>query len=504
MNGKPIFQVENISKSFPGVQALKGVGFNLREGEVHALIGENGAGKSTLMKIMLGMQPPSGGAMILRGKPYAPKAPAEALAHGISMIHQEISLAPLMTVAENIYMGNERKFGKFWDGARAKKKAAAEILSKLGLDIDPAEEVSRLPISKMQLVEIARAVSCDSNIIIMDEPTSSLTEVEVEKLFKIIETLKSEGKSIIYTSHKLDEVITTCDTVTVLRDGQFIAERPVSEITKDDLVSMMVGREMADMFPKTHAEIGDVVLEVKNFNCANSGVQDADFSLRRGEILGFCGLVGAGRTELVQAIFGLDKTSHGKVFMDGKEVTIKSSRDAIVNRISLLTEDRRGNGIIPGLSVKVNMTVTCLDEMSKYGFIAFRKETESVNKMVDALSIKCPSNDGIISLLSGGNQQKVILGKWLLTSPEVLILDEPTRGIDVGAKAEIYKLIGQMAQEGKGIIIVSSELPELFGICDRILVMHQGKIAAEYGRDEFDENKVMHSAFGIYEGEKVS
>jgi len=504
MNDKTIFQVENISKSFPGVQALNNVGFNLRKGEVHALIGENGAGKSTLMKIMLGMQPPSAGTMSLYGKPYAPKAPAEALSQGISMIHQEISLAPLMTVAENIYMGNERKFGKFWDGAGAKKKAAADILAKLGLDIDPGEEVSRLPISKMQLVEIARAVSCDSNIIIMDEPTSSLTEAEVEKLFEIIRALKAEGKSIIYTSHKLDEVIDVCDSVTVLRDGKFVAERSVSEITKDDLVSMMVGREMADMFPKTHAEIGDVVLEVKDFSCANGSVRDINFSLKRGEILGFCGLVGAGRTELVQAIFGLDKTNRGNVLVDGKEVTIKSSRDAIANHISLLTEDRRGNGIIPGLSVKVNMTVTCLGDMSKSGFINFRQETDIVNKMVSTLSIKCPSNDGIISLLSGGNQQKVILGKWLLTSPEVLILDEPTRGIDVGAKAEIYKLIGQMAQEGKGIIIVSSELPELFGICDRILVMHQGMIAAEYGRNEFDENKVMHSAFGINEGKELS
>jgi len=503
MNGKTILQVENISKSFPGVQALKGVGFNLREGEVHALIGENGAGKSTLMKIMLGMQPPSGGTMILKGEPYAPKTPAEALTRGISMIHQEISLAPLMTVAENIFMGNEAQFGKFWDGAGRKKKAAAEILGKLGLDIDPGLEVSRLSISKMQLVEIARAVSCDSNIIIMDEPTSSLTEAEVEKLFEIIAALKAAGKSIIYTSHKLDEVIAMCDTVTVLRDGQFVAERPVREITKDDLVNMMVGREMADMFPKAHAEIGDVVLEVKDFGCSGD-IRDINFSLRRGEILGFCGLVGAGRTELVQAIFGLDKNSRGQVFMDGKEVQIKSSKDAIANRISLLTEDRRGNGIIPELSVKVNMTVTSLQEYSKCGFIDFKKETEVCNQMVDTLSIKCPSNDGVISLLSGGNQQKVILGKWLLTSPEVLILDEPTRGIDVGAKAEIYKLIGQMAKEGKGIIIVSSELPELFGVCDRILVMHQGRIAAEYARSEFDENNVMQSAFGMGKGEKIS
>jgi len=503
MDGNIIFRVEQITKSFPGVQALKGVDFTLRKGEAHALIGENGAGKSTLMKIMLGMQPPTTGIMTLNGKPYAPKAPAEALRQGISMIHQEISLAPLMTVAENIYMGNEARFGRFWDGARSKKRAAAEILSKLGLDIDPGEEVTRLSISKMQLVEIARAVSCSSDIIIMDEPTSSLTDAEVNKLFEIIAALKQEGKSIIYTSHKLDEVIRMCDTVTVLRDGQFVAEKPVSEVTKDDLVKMMVGREMSDMFPKTEAEIGDVVLEVKNFSCSGD-IRDINFSLRRGEILGFCGLVGAGRTELVQAIFGLDKNSRGQIFVEGKEAEIKSSRAAIANKIGLLTEDRRGNGIIPELSVKVNMTVSSIREYSKYGFIDFKKEAAVCSGMVDAISIKCPSNDSVISLLSGGNQQKVILSKWLLTKPEVLILDEPTRGIDVGAKAEIYKLIGRMAKEGKGIIIVSSELPELFGVCDRILVMHRGRFTAEYTRSEFYEEQVMQSAFGMNQGGKIS
>jgi len=491
-----ILRANKLSKSFPGVQALQDVDFTLREAEIHAVIGENGAGKSTMMKILLGMQPASEGSMTLNGEIYAPKTPAEALSKGISMIHQEISLAPLMTVAENIYMGNEGRFGKFWDNPKRKRQEAAAILERLGLDIDPGAEVSRLTISKMQLVEIARAVSCDSKIIIMDEPTSSLTDAEVEKLFEIIVALKKEGKSVIYISHKLDEVIQICDTVTTLRDGKLVAEKSVSNVTKADLVNMMVGRDMSDMFPKSKAEIGDVVLEVKDFESA--GVfSNINFKLRRGEILGFCGLMGAGRTEVVQALFGLDKKNGGQVFMEGKEVHIDSSRDAIENGIALVTEDRRGNGIIPELSVKVNMTVANIKEYSKYGFLDFKQETAACNDMVNALSVRRPTNETVISLLSGGNQQKVIIGKWLLTSPEILILDEPTRGIDVGAKAEIYKLIGTMAQQGKGIIMVSSELPELFGVCDRILVMHQGKIMAEYTRDEFDEKDVMQSAFGM-------
>ena len=496
MSENILLRVNKVSKSFPGVQALKDVDFTLREGEVHALIGENGAGKSTMMKIILGMQPPSEGTMTLNGNPYAPKTPGEALSKGISMIHQEISLAPLMNVAENIYMGNESRFGRFWDSPRRKREAALNILAKLGLDIDPGAEVSTLTISKMQLVEIARAVSCDSKIIIMDEPTSSLTDAEVEKLFEIIAALKKEGKSIIYISHKLDEISRICDTVTVYRDGRFVAEKPIGEVTKSDMVNMMVGREMSDMFPKTEATIGDIALEVKDFGCADN-ISDINFTLRKGEILGFCGLVGAGRTEVIQALFGLDKSNSGKVFIDGKEVQIKSSRDAITNGIGLVTEDRRGNGIIPELSVKVNMTVANIQAYSTYGFLNFRKEAAACDEMVETLSVKCPSNESVISLLSGGNQQKVIIGKWLLTNPDILILDEPTRGIDVGAKAEIYKLIGTMAQEGKGIIIISSELPELFGVCDRLLVMHQGRIVAEYARDEFDEKKIMQSAFGL-------
>jgi len=491
-----ILSIDKMSKRFPGVQALNNVNFKLREGEVHALIGENGAGKSTLMKILLGMQPPSEGHMRLNGKDFAPKSPADALSSGISMIHQEISLAPLMSVSDNIYMGNESRFGRFFDNPRQKNKAATRILSKFGLDINPKAEVSTLSISKMQLVEIARAVSRDSKIIIMDEPTSSLTDAEIDKLFEVIAGLKKEGKSVIYISHKLDEIFRICDTVTVLRDGGFVEEKPVSEVTKPELVNMMVGREMSDMFPKTHAKIGEVVLDVKNLACTGH-VNNINFSLRSGEILGFCGLVGAGRTEVMQALFGLDKNKTGHVFVDGKEVKINSSRDAISNRIGLVTEDRRGNGIFPELSVKFNMTIASIREYSKYGLVNFRKETKACNETVKTLSVKRPSNDSMVSLLSGGNQQKVIIGKWLLTSPEILILDEPTRGIDVGAKAEIYKLIGTMAAEGKGVIIVSSELPELFGICDRILVMYQGRITAEYHRNEFDEKKLMHSAFGM-------
>jgi ABC-type sugar transport system ATPase subunit len=490
-------KINKISKRFPGVQALKEVDFTLRKGEVHALIGENGAGKSTLMKIILGIYPPSGGSMILNEKEYIPHSPLDARNAGISMIHQEISLVNSMPVYENVWLGNEKKFSNsFLSNKKKMIEATRRILMDLHMDIDPEIELDKLPISKMQMVEIVRAISCDSGIIIMDEPSSSLTDVELERLFSIILELKAQGKSVIYISHKLDEIFKICDSVTVFRDGQFIVEKKVSGITKKELVNLMVGRELSDMYPKREIAIGGTVLETRNMSRAGK-FYDISFSARAGEILGFCGLVGAGRTEIMQALFGLEPKDCGEIILKGSRVSINAVHDAIRNGIAMVTEDRRGSGIIPGLSVKINITVAYLHFLSKYGVLMNRAENNACIKTIDSMAIKTPSTETLVSMLSGGNQQKVIIGKWLLTEPDVLILDEPTRGIDVGAKSEIYKLMGNLASQGKAIIMVSSELPELFGVCDRILVIHQGRITDEFLRRDFDQEAIMQSAFGL-------
>jgi ABC-type sugar transport system ATPase subunit len=489
--------INKISKRFPGVQALKEANFTLRRGEVHALIGENGAGKSTLMNIILGTYQPSSGTMVLDGKDYAPRGPQDALRNGIAMIHQEISLVSDMSVFENVWLGNEKHFGS---NIFSKKKKMIEatkyILEDLNLDIDPEIEVGKLTISRMQLVEIARAISWDSDIIIMDEPSSSLTDAELEKLFSIIAELKAKGKSVIYISHKLDEIFVACDRVTVFRDGQFIAEKDTTGVTKQELVNLMVGRELSDMYPKTDIRQGETILEIKNFS-REGKFENVNFTVHSGEILGFCGLVGAGRTEIMQSLFGLDIKNSGEVFLKGRKIIIKSAHDAIRNGLAMVTEDRRGSGIIPGLSVKINITIAYLNKLSRFGFINKRSEDNAYSKIIESMAIKTASNETVVSMLSGGNQQKVIIGKWLLTGADVLILDEPTRGIDVGAKSEIYRLMGSLAAQGKAVIMVSSELPELFGICDRILVIHQGRIADEFTRQDFNQEKVMQSAFGL-------
>jgi ABC-type sugar transport system ATPase subunit len=490
-------KINKISKRFPGVQALKEVDFTLRKGEVHALIGENGAGKSTLMNIILGIYPSSGGSMILNDKEYAPHSPLDARNAGISMIHQEISLVNSMPVYENVWLGNEKKFSNSFLSKKKKMiEATRKILVDLHMDIDPEIELDKLPISKMQMVEIVKAISRDSGIIIMDEPSSSLTDVELERLFSIILELKAQGKSVIYISHKLDEIFKICDSVTVFRDGQFIVEKKVSGITKKELVNLMVGRELSDMYPKLEIAIGGTVLEARNMS-REGKFYDISFSVRAGEILGFCGLVGAGRTEIMQALFGLEPKDCGEIILKGNRVSINTVHDAIRNGIAMVTEDRRGSGIIPGLSVKINITVAYLHFISKYGVLMSRAENDACIKTIESMAIKTPSTETLVSMLSGGNQQKVIIGKWLLTEPDVLILDEPTRGIDVGAKSEIYKLMGNLASQGKAIIMVSSELPELFGVCDRILVIHQGRIIDEFLRRDFDQEAIMQSAFGL-------
>ena len=495
---QPILSINKVCKNFPGVKALKDVDFYVNPGEVHALVGENGAGKSTLMKIILGSYSMTSGSMTFKGKPYAPSSPHDALLQGISMIHQEISLIPTFTVSDNVWIGREGSFSNFRGvyNRRRQRQATRKILDQLGLKINPDAEVSRLSVAEMQMVEIARAVSYDSDIVIMDEPTSALTNDEIDKLYEIITDMKKRGKSVIFISHKLEEVFRICDSVTVFRDGQFISRHATSEITQSQLVSLMVGREMKDIYPKQQVKIGGPVLRVEHLS-AGSMVKDVSFELRKGEILGFAGLVGAGRTEIMQALFGIDPHEGGKVFLRGQDEHNTNATAAIRNKFALVTEDRLRRGAIHLLSVQSNATIAYLRTVTHHGFIDKKQEHKDAEDVVRTLAVKTPSLGTEMALLSGGNQQKVIFGKWLLTQPEVLILDEPTRGIDVGAKAEIYRLIGDLASQGKAIIMVSSELPELMGISDRICVVKGGQIVAEYQRAEFDQEKIMMSAFGV-------
>lgn len=492
-----LIQVDRIMKRFPGVLALNNVHLDLRVGEVLGLIGENGAGKSTLMNILLGSFPPDEGEMQFKGKPYKPHSPSDALKTGISMIHQEISLVHSMSVAENIWIGRENKFSQFGVMSVKKRlKATKDLLSRCGIDLDPEAKVSELSIANMQLVEVARAVSYDSDVIIMDEPTSALTNSEIDKLYAIIRDLSSKGKGIIFISHKLDELFDVCNRVTVMRDGQYVTTRSIDDISQDELVTLMVGREIKDMYPKETVNLGDVALEVKNLTRKGS-FKDISFQVHRGEILGFCGLMGAQRTEIMQAIFGIDRPSSGEILLDGTPIRNRSTDQAINNKIAMVTEDRLRRGAIHKLSVKVNMSLAYLKTICKVGFVDRKKENEDCLDMVEKMSIKVSSLDQTIGSLSGGNQQKVIIGKWLLTEPEVLILDEPTRGIDVGSKAEIYKLIGELAKQQKAIIMISSDLPEVMGISDRILVVREGQIVAEKQRGEFSQDVLMKHAFGV-------
>lgn len=492
-----VLQVEGVSKKFPGVLALDEVRLELRRGEVLGLIGENGAGKSTLMNILLGSFAPDGGHMTLKGEPYAPKSPADALSRGISMIHQEISLVPAMTVAENIWIGREKKFSRF--GVLQVKKrleATYELLSRYGIQLNPNAEVGSLSIANMQLVEILRAVSYESDIIIMDEPTSALTQAEIDALYQIIRTLSAAGTGVIFISHKLEELFDVCHRVTIMRDGQYVDTRNSCEITKDELVHLMVGREISDMYPKADVTLGDVVLEVENLSRRGS-FQNVSFSVRAGEILGFCGLVGAQRSEIMEALFGITPADSGVVKLRGVPISHKNTQAAIGNGLAMVTEDRLRRGAIHKLPVRVNMSLAYLKKICNFEFVNRKQERIDCMDMVGKMGIKLSSLEQEIASLSGGNQQKVILGKWLLTQPEVLILDEPTRGIDVGAKAEIYKLIGTLAAAGKAIIVVSSELPEIMGISDRILVVHEGQIVAESERGAFSQHELMQHAFGV-------
>ncbi len=497
MDKEVLLEVQDITMCFPGVKALDQVKLDVKSGEILGLIGENGAGKSTLMNILLGSLQPTAGTMHFQGKEYAPKSPLDALKHGISMIHQEIRLVPTMTVAENVWLGRESLFTK--RGILDVKKRSQEtkaLLDRLEIPIDPDTPVNTLTIATMQLVEVARAVSYNASVIIMDEPTSALTNVEVEKLYRIVRDLAKKGTGIIYISHKLEELFELCDRITVFRDGKYIGTDLTANFTTDRLVAMMVGRDVTEMYPEKNAVIGKTVFECRDL-CREGHFKDVSFSVREGEVLGFCGLMGSQRTEIMQSIFGLDPLDKGELYLRGEKIVNASPKQAIENHFALVTEDRLRRGSVQMLSVRCNMSLAYLKQICKMGFVDQKMENKDCGQMADNMRIKAASPAQPVSSLSGGNQQKVIIGKWLLTNPDVLILDEPTRGIDVGAKAEIYKLIAQLTKQRKAILMVSSELPELMGMSDRIMVVREGNIVGEVQREEFSQEYLMGLAFGV-------
>jgi methyl-galactoside transport system ATP-binding protein/inositol transport system ATP-binding protein len=491
-----ILEMKNIVRTFPGVRALNGVDFQAKRGFVHALMGENGAGKSTLMKCLVGINPPDSGEICLKGEKVTIPNPHEALKLGIAMIYQELNPVAERSVMENIWLGREpmlRGFGVLVDH-KTMYEQTRQLLKELEIDIDPKIKVKELSVAKMQMIEIAKAISYNADVVIMDEPTSSLTPNEVEHLFSMIRKLKARNVAVIYITHKMEEIFTIADEVTVLRDGNNITTNPIAEMTIDSLITAMVGRRLTEMFPKMESGIGGVKLAVHNIEVPGL-LHDVSFDLRQGEILGVAGLVGAGRTELMETLFGLRHKSAGEILIDGTQVEIRSPSDAIEAGIGFLTEDRRLNGIIPVLSVKVNTIVANLRNYLRYGFfLNLKKIQKDCEDYKDRLKIRTPALDTVIQNLSGGNQQKVLVARWLLTNPDILILDEPTRGIDVGAKAEIHTIITKLACEGKSIIMVSSEMPEILGMSDRILVMSRGQITAILDRKDADQETIMRYA----------
>ena len=500
-----VLELKNIYKSFPGVKVLEDVTLQVRPGEVHALMGENGAGKSTLMKILMGIYKADQGSIFLEGKETVIHGPKDAMSKGISMIHQELNTVLDMEVAENVFVGRELlKKGmeklKIVDIARMREETG-RYFREMNIDIDPRAKMRTLSVAEMQLVEIVKAISLNSKIIVMDEPTSAITEKEAAVLFAQIERLKKQGVAIIYISHKMDEIFRISDTITVLRDGQWIGTKPAKELDNDMLIKMMVGRELTDIYPKDPVEIGDVILGVKNLSRGKK-VQDASFSLRKGEVLGIAGLVGAGRSELVETIFGLYPKTGGQIFLHGKEVHIKNSADAIKNKMALITEDRKQTGLNLIVSVKENIASVSIGKLSTHGIVNDKKINEVSEKYIKELKIKTPDGNAIVGNLSGGNQQKVVLAKWLLDEPDIIIFDEPTRGIDIGAKRDIYLLINNLAKEGKAVIVISSEMAEVMGICDRILVMAEGRINGEVRREEFSQEVIMGYASNITGGKQ--
>ncbi len=492
-----LLRMHGIHKKFPGVYALKGVELSVKAGQVHAVIGENGAGKSTLMKVLGGIYRPDEGEIFFRGEKLVLNGPKDALHGGISMIHQELNPIPEMTIAENIFLGREPTFR--FSGVVDKRTMnawAEKLFTDMGMEINPDKRVGELSIAEMQMVEIMKAISYNADLIIMDEPTSAITDREVDKLFEIIRALVKTGRSVIYISHKLDEIFSISDAITVLRDGSYICTRPISEMSKQQLISLMVGRELKDIYPPLNKNIGPVILEVENLS-SEKRFTNVSFQLHQGEILGISGLMGAGRTELVETIFGFRKATSGRIKFRGEPVRIRKVKDAIRLKMALVSEDRKLYGLNLKGSVKTNISLVDLDRLCVLGqLVNARAEKTVVDEQIKKLGIKTPSRNQLVDALSGGNQQKVVLAKWLLCEPEILILDEPTRGIDVGAKGEIHKIMVALAEAGKAVIMISSELPEIMGMSHRVLVLHEGRLSGEFLRGDLDQEKIMACATG--------
>lgn len=490
-----ILEMKNINKSFFGVRALKSVSLEIRRGEIHCLIGENGAGKSTLMKILSGAYQRDSGEIVFNGKQLDTSSTLQVQQEGISIIYQEFNLASVLSVAENIFMGREplNKFGMI-----DKEKMYAdtqEILDKLGVEVSPKALVNNLSVAEQQFVEIAKALSFGAKLIVMDEPSATLTPKELERLFAVIYDLKMKGVSIIYISHHLDELIEIGDRVTVLRDGEHVATDDVDKIDKDQIIRWMVGRDLTNSYPPRTVTPGKKVLEVKKLS-SEGVLKDINFSLYKGEILGVAGLVGAGRTELVRALYGADPKDTGEIYLNEQLINVESPKDSIDHGIGLLPEDRKQQGVVLGQSIKNNITLAKIDKITKKILIDNGQERREVQQYIESLGVKTPSQEMLARNLSGGNQQKVVLAKWMFTNSNILIFDEPTRGIDVGAKYEIYELMNKLTEQGKSIIMISSELPEIIGMSDRVLVMHKGRISSVYDRTELSQEKIMKSAAG--------
>ena len=471
----PLLLMQGIEKSFPGVRAIKHGHLELRAGEVHALLGENGAGKSTLIKVLSGAHQPDAGTLSIDGKPVTIGSPLDAQKLGVAVIYQEFNLVPTLSARENIFLGQER--GGFLSPSDEQRRAL-ELFQRLDIQIEPSTLCRNLSVAQQQIVEIAKALSRNARILVMDEPTAALSGREVEKLFAIIRDLQRQGLGIVYVSHRLDEIFALCDRATIMRDGEYITTEPVRELSRERIIELMVGRKLESEFPKRAAPIGPKKLEVRDLR-RGAAVRGVSFELRRGEVLGLTGLVGAGRTELARLLFGADRPDGGRILIDGRERRIASPVDAIRSGICLLTEDRKAQGLVLGLSVRENFGLPNLNRLSRLGFVRRAQEKKAFGGYVESLSIKVPHQEQLARNLSGGNQQKVVLAKWLESNSDIVIIDEPTRGIDVGAKYEIYLLINELAAAGKSILMISSELPEVLGMSDRILVMHEGRIVGE-------------------------
>ncbi len=481
MDERYILECRGISKAFGGIQALKDVELYLKPGKVHALLGENGAGKSTLMKIIIGLYKADSGTILFDGKPYMAHNPTDAIKAGISMIHQELNPEPHLSIAESIFLNREDMRGIFLNKKKTNQKAQ-KILDEFNFMIPAVTLMEELTLAQAQMVEIIRAVSCNAKVIIMDEPTSSLDSEETERLFETIRSLKSKGVAVVYISHRMEEIFEICDEVSVFRDGRYIGSRDMENVKRSELISMMVGRTVDSIFPKVDCEIGDVVLKVEHLT--GKGFRDISFEVRAGEILGFTGLVGSGRSETMRAIFGLDPITDGKIYLEGKEVAIRNPMEAVSLGIAMVNEDRKRYGLCLNRSLRENISLPNLKKLHRRLMLNQKKEKKLVSEMAKRLSVKAPGIEVDAYSLSGGNQQKVVLSKWLMSDPKVLILDEPTRGVDVGAKSEIHSLMCEFAAQGLAVIMISSELPEVMGMSDRLIIYQEGKINGEVTKEE--------------------